>query len=166
MEVVFEGRDSRSWIRACCYSPDGKTFALASTDNKVYLYDSKSFALKAKVSTCRFSGVAAKTTSDSGFRSLCRHTRRVLNCRSYMYTEVRINRVAVPAKLPSLVRTIHYVIDQGARCHPPVFSVPSLQYHGREHIDNVLQRSLSLLGNVYTFYCRTTCSGEQHNHHK
>lgn len=49
MEIVFEGRDSRSWIRACCYSPDGKIFALASTDNKIYLYDSKSFALKAKV---------------------------------------------------------------------------------------------------------------------
>ena len=49
MEVVFEGRDSRSWIRACCFSPNGSTFALASTDNKIYLYDSKSFALKAKV---------------------------------------------------------------------------------------------------------------------
>lgn len=51
MEIVYEGRDSRSWIRACCYSPDGKTFALASTDNKIYLYDSKSFALKAKART-------------------------------------------------------------------------------------------------------------------
>ena len=49
MDIVFEGRDSRSWIRACCFSPDGNTFALASTDNKIYLYDSKSFALKAKV---------------------------------------------------------------------------------------------------------------------
>lgn len=51
MDIVYEGRDSRSWIRACCYSPDGATFALASTDHKIYLYDSKSFALKAKVST-------------------------------------------------------------------------------------------------------------------
>lgn len=49
MELVFEGRDSRSWVRACCFSPDGKSFAVASTDNKVYLYDSKSYALKAKV---------------------------------------------------------------------------------------------------------------------
>lgn len=49
MEIVFEGRDSRSWIRACCFSPNGNTFALASTDNKIYIYDSKSFALKAKV---------------------------------------------------------------------------------------------------------------------
>lgn len=49
MEIVFEGRDSRSWIRACCFSPDGKSFAVASTDNKVYIYDSKSYALKAKV---------------------------------------------------------------------------------------------------------------------
>lgn len=49
MEIIFEGRDSRSWIRACCFSPDGKSFAVASTDNKVYIYDSKSYALKAKV---------------------------------------------------------------------------------------------------------------------
>lgn len=53
MDIVYEGRDSRSWIRACCYSPDGAMFALASTDHKIYLYDSKSFALKAKVSTSR-----------------------------------------------------------------------------------------------------------------
>lgn len=52
MEIVFEGRDSRSWIRACCFSPDGKSFAVASTDNKVYIYDSKSYALKAKVTNC------------------------------------------------------------------------------------------------------------------
>lgn len=54
MEIVFEGRDSRSWIRACCFSPDGKSFAVASTDNKVYIYDSKSYALKAKVKICCF----------------------------------------------------------------------------------------------------------------
>lgn len=56
MEIVFEGRDSRSWIRACCFSPDGKSFAVASTDNKVYIYDSKSYALKAKVINCVFEG--------------------------------------------------------------------------------------------------------------
>lgn len=50
MEIVYEGRDSRSWIRACCFSPDGKSFALASTDNKIYLYDATSYALRAKVS--------------------------------------------------------------------------------------------------------------------
>lgn len=49
MEIVYEGRDSRSWIRSCCFSPDGKSFALASTDNKIYLYDSTSYALRAKV---------------------------------------------------------------------------------------------------------------------
>lgn len=48
MEIVFEGRDSRSWITTCSFSPDGATFALASMDNKIYLYDSKSFALRAK----------------------------------------------------------------------------------------------------------------------
>lgn len=50
MEVVFEGRDSRHWIRVCCFSPHGETFAMGSTDNKIYIYDSRSNALRSKVS--------------------------------------------------------------------------------------------------------------------
>ena len=45
---LFEGRDARHWIRDCRYSPDGKTFAIGSTDQKIYLYDASSTVLRAK----------------------------------------------------------------------------------------------------------------------
>ncbi|CAM9122646.1 unnamed protein product [Ascophyllum nodosum] len=69
MEILYEGRDSRSWIRACCYSPNGRTFALASTDHKIYLYDAESFALKAKARKFRWRSplVSLDFSEDSHF---------------------------------------------------------------------------------------------------
>ncbi|CAN0063286.1 unnamed protein product [Pylaiella littoralis] len=67
MQLVFEGRDSRSWVRACCFSPDGKSFAVASTDNKVYIYDSKSYALKAKAQKHNAPVVALDFSVDSNY---------------------------------------------------------------------------------------------------
>ena len=48
LDVKFEGRDSRHWIRDVKYSPDGRSFAVASMDQKIYLYESKNFVLQAK----------------------------------------------------------------------------------------------------------------------
>ncbi|GMH99995.1 hypothetical protein TrVE_jg4710 [Triparma verrucosa] len=48
LDVKFEGRDSRHWIRDVKYSPDGTSFAVASMDQKVYLYETKNFVLRAK----------------------------------------------------------------------------------------------------------------------
>lgn len=42
----YEGRDSRHWITEIKFSPDGKIFALASMDHKIYLYDSVSYKLR------------------------------------------------------------------------------------------------------------------------
>ncbi|CAM9178110.1 unnamed protein product, partial [Ectocarpus sp. 13 AM-2016] len=67
MEILYEGRDSRSWIRACCFSPDGKSFAVASTDNKIYIYDSKSYALKAKAQKHNSPLVALDFSEDSNY---------------------------------------------------------------------------------------------------
>ncbi|KAJ1457506.1 WD40-repeat-containing domain protein [Pelagophyceae sp. CCMP2097] len=72
LEAVHEGRDSRHFIRCVKYSPDGKTFAVASTDQKIYLYDAKSTALRAKcekhtspVTHLDFSADSAVVQSDS-----------------------------------------------------------------------------------------------------
>ncbi|CAM9099953.1 unnamed protein product [Discosporangium mesarthrocarpum] len=67
MEVVFEGRDSRSCIRACCFSPDGKTFALGSVDNKIYIYDARSFALRAKAQKHNGAILAIDFSEDSHY---------------------------------------------------------------------------------------------------
>jgi len=48
LDVKFEGRDSRHWIRDVKYSPDGSSFAVASMDQKIYLYETKNFVLRAK----------------------------------------------------------------------------------------------------------------------
>ncbi|CAM9676121.1 unnamed protein product, partial [Chrysoparadoxa australica] len=48
LAIQFEGRDSRNWIRACAFSPDGLTIALGSQDHKIYLYDSESLALRSR----------------------------------------------------------------------------------------------------------------------
>ena len=34
-----EGRDSHEWVRELRFSPDGRTLALASHDNSIYMYD-------------------------------------------------------------------------------------------------------------------------------
>ena len=49
LSISRESRDSREWISDAKFSPDGKTFAMGSQDNKIYLYDvERSFALKGK----------------------------------------------------------------------------------------------------------------------
>jgi hypothetical protein len=35
LQVVFEGRDARHWIREVKFAPNGECFALGATDNKV-----------------------------------------------------------------------------------------------------------------------------------
>ena len=73
MQVLFEGRDSRHYIRDAKYSPDGKSFALASMDHKIYLYDAGSTVLRAKcdkhnshVMAIDFSDDSAYVQSDAG----------------------------------------------------------------------------------------------------
>lgn len=46
LKPLFEGRDSRHWIRDVRFSPDGKFFAVASMDHKIYLYNRDTFRLK------------------------------------------------------------------------------------------------------------------------
>ena len=48
LEVVYEGRDARHWLRDCKYTPEGDTFAVASQDQKVYLYDTRQNIMRAK----------------------------------------------------------------------------------------------------------------------
>ena len=72
LDVVYEGRDSRHFLRDAKYSPEGDTFALASHDNKIYLYDTEQNVLRAKcdkhnasVSSLDFSEDGAYLQSDS-----------------------------------------------------------------------------------------------------
>jgi microtubule-associated protein-like 6 len=39
LNTLHEGRDSQQWISEIKFSPDGKTLALGSHDNNIYLYD-------------------------------------------------------------------------------------------------------------------------------
>lgn len=41
LEVLYEGRDARHWLHDAKFSPAGDTFAVASHDQKIYLYDSR-----------------------------------------------------------------------------------------------------------------------------
>ena len=73
MQVLFEGRDSRHYIRDAKFSPDGKSFALGSMDQKIYLYDAASTVLRAKcdkhtsyVMSLDFSDDSAYVQSDAG----------------------------------------------------------------------------------------------------
>lgn len=42
LEVFFQGRDSKAWIRAVRFAPNGKQLAVASADGNAYLYDAES----------------------------------------------------------------------------------------------------------------------------
>lgn len=46
MKPIYEGRDSRHWLPDIKFSPDGKSFATASMDHKIYIYNSESYRLK------------------------------------------------------------------------------------------------------------------------
>lgn len=46
LKPKYEGRDSRHWLTDIKFSPDNKSFALASMDHKVYIYHSDSYKLK------------------------------------------------------------------------------------------------------------------------
>lgn len=49
LDLLHETRDSKEWIADAKYSPDGETLAVASYDNKIYLYDvNKNYELRAK----------------------------------------------------------------------------------------------------------------------
>jgi microtubule-associated protein-like 6 len=49
LEEVHQARDSREFITDIRFSPDGKSLAVASFDNKIYLYDTtNSYMLRAK----------------------------------------------------------------------------------------------------------------------
>jgi microtubule-associated protein-like 6 len=46
LKPKYEGRDSRHWLTDIKFSPDGKMFATASMDHKIYLYATDTFKLK------------------------------------------------------------------------------------------------------------------------
>ena len=46
LKPKFEGRDSRHWLQDCKFSPDGKIFAVASMDHKIYLYNSDTYRMR------------------------------------------------------------------------------------------------------------------------
>ncbi len=46
LKPKYEGRDSRHWLTDIRFSPDNKSFAVASTDHKIYIYYAGSFKLK------------------------------------------------------------------------------------------------------------------------
>jgi len=48
-KVIYEGRDSRHWIRDIKFSPNGATLALASNDNKIYIYNQDTYSLRCKM---------------------------------------------------------------------------------------------------------------------
>lgn len=43
--IIF-GRDSRHWLTEVKYSPNGKSFAVASMDHKIYIYNRETLRLK------------------------------------------------------------------------------------------------------------------------
>ncbi len=65
LDLVYEGRDARHWLREVRYSPDGDTFALACSDGKIYLYDAKQNVLRAKCDKHN-AAVTALDFSDDG----------------------------------------------------------------------------------------------------
>jgi len=48
LRVLLEARDAQHWLRACSFSPAGETFAVASQDGSIYLYDTRGRTLRAK----------------------------------------------------------------------------------------------------------------------
>lgn len=67
LDIVYEGRDARHWMRDAKYSPEGDTFALACQDHKVYLYDAKQNVLRAKCDKHNDAVLAADFSSDGAF---------------------------------------------------------------------------------------------------
>jgi WD40 repeat protein len=73
LKPLFEGRESRHWIRDVRFSPDGKFFAVASMDHKIYLYNRDTFRLKGScdrhnsyVQSLDYSADSIYIQSDSG----------------------------------------------------------------------------------------------------
>ena len=73
LKPIFEGRDSRHWLRDVKFSPDGKSFAVASMDHKIYIYNRDTFRLKgtcdrhnSHVENFDFSEDSVYIQSDSG----------------------------------------------------------------------------------------------------
>lgn len=46
MFISYQYRDSRHWIPDVKFSPDGKSFAVASMDHKIYIYNGETYRLK------------------------------------------------------------------------------------------------------------------------
>jgi len=46
LKPLYEGRDSRHWIPDVKFSPNGKNFAVASMDHKIYIYNAETYRLK------------------------------------------------------------------------------------------------------------------------
>ncbi len=46
LRPLYEGRDSRHWLQDVKFSPDGRAFAVASMDHKIYIYSRETFRLK------------------------------------------------------------------------------------------------------------------------
>ena len=73
LKPLFEGRDSRHFLLDCKFSPDGKSFAVASMDHKIYIYNRENYRLKgtcdrhnSHVNTFDFSEDSVYIQSDSG----------------------------------------------------------------------------------------------------
>jgi len=46
LKPLYEGRDSRHWVSDVKFSPNGKSFAVASMDHKIYIYNGETYRLK------------------------------------------------------------------------------------------------------------------------
>lgn len=46
LHPVVRRRDSRHWLPDVKFSPDGRSFAVASMDHKIYIYNSETFRLR------------------------------------------------------------------------------------------------------------------------
>mmetsp|Transcript_20183 Transcript_20183/g.18324 ORF Transcript_20183/g.18324 Transcript_20183/m.18324 type:complete len:1166 (+) Transcript_20183:2-3499(+) len=73
LRPIFEGRDSRHWLQDVKISPDGKLFAVASMDHKIYLYNRENFRLRGTcdrnnsyIRSIDFSSDSKYLQSDSG----------------------------------------------------------------------------------------------------
>ena len=64
-DVVKKLQDSREWIEAMQYSPDGTKLAVGSHDNNIYVYDAQTYNLLYKCVGCTSFIVSVDWSADN-----------------------------------------------------------------------------------------------------